>query len=208
MRKMFDAAAESAARAMGTFWAFLLASLVVVVWACTGPFCNFSDSWQLIINTGTTIVTFLMVFLIQNTHDRETRVLSQKLDELLRRIADACIGSSFHHRSDVDLQDEQAGLLAFPAGMGRSSMTIDPGARLIERRSSGKACRGTGSHQRQGAECVPSVKDGGGMSPSSDKGWRRERLPSIGRGAKLRGSGPSQLTRVHPASQTIAGRCA
>ena len=64
--------------------AFLLASLVVVVWAVTGPLFDFSDTWQLVINTGTTIVTFLMVFLIQNTQNRDSQALHLKLDELIR----------------------------------------------------------------------------------------------------------------------------
>ena len=68
----------------GSPWAFLLAVLVIVVWTLTGPVFGFSDTWQLIINTGTTIITFLMVFLIQNTQNRDARALHLKLDELLR----------------------------------------------------------------------------------------------------------------------------
>ena len=62
---------------------FLLAVLIVVMWGVSGPFCSFSDTWQLVINTGTTIVTFLMVFLIQNTQTRDTMALQLKLDELI-----------------------------------------------------------------------------------------------------------------------------
>jgi low affinity Fe/Cu permease len=68
----------------GSAYAFSLALLVVVVWAITGPIFNFSDTWQLVINTGTTIVTFLMVFLIQHTQNRDTRAMQMKLDELIR----------------------------------------------------------------------------------------------------------------------------
>ena len=64
--------------------AFLLAGLVIVAWAVTGPIFGFSDTWQLVINTGTTVVTFLMVFLIQNTQTRDTEALQVKLDELMR----------------------------------------------------------------------------------------------------------------------------
>jgi len=63
---------------------FAIAGLVVIIWAVTGPFFNYSDTWQLVINTGTTIVTFLMVFLIQNTQNRDSAVLHLKLDELIR----------------------------------------------------------------------------------------------------------------------------
>lgn len=69
---------------MGTPTAFIIAVLVIIVWAVTGPLFSYSDTWQLVINTGTTIITFLMVFLIQNTQNRETRALHLKLDELIR----------------------------------------------------------------------------------------------------------------------------
>src|SRR5262249_41918931 len=68
----------------GRPFAFLLAGLVVILWAATGPIFRFSDTWQLVINTGTTIITFLMVFLIQNTQNRETVAIQLKLDELIR----------------------------------------------------------------------------------------------------------------------------
>ncbi len=72
------------ARAAGRPAAFALAVTVIIVWAVTGPIFGFSDTWQLVINTGTTIVTFLMVFLIQNTQNRDTEALQVKLDELIR----------------------------------------------------------------------------------------------------------------------------
>ena len=67
----------------GTSWAFAIAFMVVVVWAILGPLFKYSDSWQLVINTGTTIVTFLMVFLIQNTQNRDGKALQVKLSELI-----------------------------------------------------------------------------------------------------------------------------
>ena len=74
---------------MGSPWAFLLAVLVIVVWACLGPIFKYSDTWQLVINTGTTIVTFLMVFLIQNTQNRDAKAFHLKLDELIHAIKGA-----------------------------------------------------------------------------------------------------------------------
>jgi low affinity Fe/Cu permease len=68
---------------------FIIAVLVIVVWAATGPLFDYSDTWQLVINTGTTIITFLMVFLIQNTQNRDTEALQIKLDELIRAVETA-----------------------------------------------------------------------------------------------------------------------
>jgi len=84
MQRYFARIAGRGADWAGSSWAFCLAALVIIVWAATGPVFGFSDTWQLVINTGTTIVTFLMVFLIQNTQNRDTRALHLKLDEPLR----------------------------------------------------------------------------------------------------------------------------
>ncbi|MGZ9097958.1 MAG: low affinity iron permease family protein [Micavibrio sp.] len=83
-RGFFVGFAQGAAKWMGRPVVFLLALGVVVVWAISGPFFGFSETWQLVINTGTTIITFLMVFLIQNTQNRDTKALQVKLDELIR----------------------------------------------------------------------------------------------------------------------------
>ena len=85
----FARAATRVSDLMGSAWAFTLAVLIILVWALTGPVFGFSDTWQLVINTGTTIVTFLMVFLIQNTQNRDAKATQLKLDELIRAIADA-----------------------------------------------------------------------------------------------------------------------
>src|SRR5262245_55614829 len=82
----FSDIARSASHALGSAWAFAVACGVVVLWAITGPLYQYSDGWQLVINTGTTIVTFLMVFLIQNTQNRDARAIHLKLDELIRSI--------------------------------------------------------------------------------------------------------------------------
>lgn len=71
---------------LGSKWAFLGAILLIVIWAATGSFFHYSDTWQLVINTGTTIVTFLMVFLIQNTQNRDARAINLKLNELIHAI--------------------------------------------------------------------------------------------------------------------------
>src|ERR1041385_7601058 len=74
---------------LGSAWAFCVAVLVIIVWLVTGPAFHFSDTWQLIINTATTVVTFLMVFLIQNTQNRESKAVHLKLDELIRAVKNA-----------------------------------------------------------------------------------------------------------------------
>ena len=84
MRRLFDETAAKVARWTGRPIAFGIAILVIVVWAATGPIFQYSDTWQLIINTGTTIVTFLMVFLIQNSQNRDSAAIQIKLDELIR----------------------------------------------------------------------------------------------------------------------------
>jgi low affinity Fe/Cu permease len=80
----FNRLAKAASRFTGRPLSFIFASLVIIAWLVTGPVFNFSDTWQLVINTGTTVVTFLMVFLIQNTQTRDTEAMQIKLDELIR----------------------------------------------------------------------------------------------------------------------------
>lgn len=82
--EMFNKFSKTVSRWTGHPFAFLLAVLVVIVWAVTGPLFRYSDTWQLVINTGTTIITFLMVFLIQNTQNRDAAAMQIKLDELIR----------------------------------------------------------------------------------------------------------------------------
>ena len=84
--RWFAHAASRVSEVLGSAWAFLVAVVVIVVWGVTGPLFGFSDTWQLVINTGTTIVTFLMVFVIQNTQNRDSKATQLKLDELLRAV--------------------------------------------------------------------------------------------------------------------------
>jgi low affinity Fe/Cu permease len=86
---LFTRFSNIAAHASGRPLAFLLAALLVVAWLVTGPLFGFSDTWQLVINTGTTIITFLMVFLIQSTQNRDSEAMQIKLDELIRAIRPA-----------------------------------------------------------------------------------------------------------------------
>lgn len=85
----FGRFSNAASAWLGSKWAFWGAALIIVVWALTGPIFHYSNTWQLVINTGTTIVTFLMVFLIQNTQNRDARAINLKLDELIHSITTA-----------------------------------------------------------------------------------------------------------------------
>ena len=84
MKEFFRKFSVACSDAMGSAWAFVLAAVVIVVWGLSGPLFGFSDTWQLVINTGTTILTFLAVFLIQNTQNRDAKAIHLKLDELIR----------------------------------------------------------------------------------------------------------------------------
>ncbi len=100
----FHKFAHKTSVAVGSPWAFVLAIVTLVVWVVTGPIFGFSDTWQLVINTGTTVVTFLMVFLIQNTQNRDAHAMQLKLDELIRALKSA-------RNSLIDLEEMSEGEL-------------------------------------------------------------------------------------------------
>ena len=92
MHRLFRQFATAASEGLGSPWAFMSAVVLVLAWLATGKYFGYSDAWQLIINTGTTIITFLMVFLIQSTQNRDSKTLNIKLDELLRAVQGARTG--------------------------------------------------------------------------------------------------------------------
>ncbi|ETR76584.1 membrane protein [Afipia sp. P52-10] len=119
-RNWFSVLASGASRAAGRAPVFALAVSVVVVWGLSGPLFDFSDTWQLVINTGTTIVTFLMVFLIQNSQNRDSAAIQVKLDELIRtgHVRNAFIG--IEHLNDDELDELKRKIEARAARHGHS----------------------------------------------------------------------------------------
>ena len=93
----FQGFATKASYAVGTRWAFLIALILIVGWIVSGPYFHYSDTWQLVINTATTIITFLMVFLIQNTQNRDAKAIHLKLDEIIHSIHSA-------HNEMIDIE--------------------------------------------------------------------------------------------------------
>src|SRR5881275_1120760 len=116
-------------RQVGHSSTFMLAMAVVILWAASGPFFGWSDTWQLVINTGTTIVTFLMVFVIQNTQSRDTQAMQLKLDELIR-LNEMARNSliNLEEMSDVDVERMKkafAALASFDISTSRSAQVAD-----------------------------------------------------------------------------------
>ena len=120
----FGAAANAVARAAGAPVTFLVCCGVVIVWAVSGPAFGFSDTWQLVINTGTTIITFLMVFLIQNTQNREGAAVQAKLDELIRasNSQNAFIGIEHLTQEEVEAFRERCAKRAAAASAGAKAV--------------------------------------------------------------------------------------
>jgi low affinity Fe/Cu permease len=109
MRELFRVFASRTAEWVGSSSAFVIGLTLIVLWAVTGPLFHFSDTWQLVVNTATTIVTFLMVFLIQNTQNRDARAIHLKLDELLRGVTGARTAMvALENSTDEELSELQA----------------------------------------------------------------------------------------------------
>jgi low affinity Fe/Cu permease len=128
----FHVFAKKSSNVLGSPWAFAIAILIIFVWALTGPIFNFSDTWQLIINTGTTIVTFLMVFLLQNTQNRDAKAMHLKLDELIRAVRGARNNLvDLEELSEEELKklEEDFKRLSERAASGRSSHREKAGTR-------------------------------------------------------------------------------
>jgi len=135
MDRMFTAVAGRIAAAAGQPLAFVAASLMIILWAISGPIFGYSDTWQLVINTTTTIITFLMVFLIQNSQNRDAAAMQAKLDELIRALEGAreqFIG--IEHLPDQEIEKIRDTLEAeCAAGQGPKEMPHRSVDRLLER---------------------------------------------------------------------------
>jgi low affinity Fe/Cu permease len=114
MNRIFTTIASVISTYAGKAITFVGAVLIILVWAITGPMFHFSDTWQLVVNTGTTIITFLMVFLIQNSQNRDSAALQAKLDELLRAVANAREGKfiGVEHLTGEEIEELRADLEA------------------------------------------------------------------------------------------------
>lgn len=137
MEKLFNHLAKTTSKLAGRPWSFIACLAVVAVWAATGPLFRFNETWQLVINTGTTIVTFLMVFLIQNTQNRDAAAMHAKIDELIyavRKADSRFIG--IEHLTDKELEVilEEVELRARDIHAGHPARAIKgkPGARAEE----------------------------------------------------------------------------
>ncbi len=137
MRRFFNLCATKISTAAGQPLTFMIALTIIIVWAVCGPMFHYSDTWQLIINTGTTIVTFLMVFLIQNSQNRDAAAMQAKLDELLRAVDKAreqFIG--IEHLTDHQIELVRAALERYAKEQkGKQKTAKDTVDRLLDRMS-------------------------------------------------------------------------
>jgi low affinity Fe/Cu permease len=136
LNKLFGDIARVISREVGRAWVFVVAVISIVVWGITGPLFNFSDTWQLVINTGTTIVTFLMVFLIQNAQNRDSAAIQAKLDEIIRTSKARNLFVGLEHLTEEELETirEQCERRAKEeaAGQGRSGVRRKTRLRAVD----------------------------------------------------------------------------
>lgn len=135
MDRLFTSIAGRSAQAMGQPAAFILSTVLIVIWAVSGPFFSYSDTWQLIVNTATTVLTFLAVFLIQNSQNRDAAAIQAKLDEILRALENAredFVG--IEHLTDAQIRAIRDALeedIKYASGRGRTARpTVE---RLLQR---------------------------------------------------------------------------
>jgi low affinity Fe/Cu permease len=127
MHEIFRKFAQRASQMVGSSWAFIMVVFLIIVWALTGPWFHYSDTWQLVINTASSIVTFLMVFLIQNTQNRDAKAIHLKLDELLKGVAGARTGMvNLQHLSDAELEKLQEEFQRLHLKENRKSPSQEP----------------------------------------------------------------------------------
>ena len=156
MRDRFNRIADRTTSALGSFWALLASVLVVVVWALTGPIFHFSDTWQLFINTATTVVTFWMVFVIQNSQNRDSKAVHLKLDELIRAVEGARNAFITLENEPEDVVSEKAEELAQIANVAgdHDEVNVTAAQRSLDDTSvkaARAARRGVGADRRVGA---------------------------------------------------------
>jgi len=145
MRKLFRRFAESTSRQAGKPLAFILAVALVVVWACTGPLFHYGDTWQLVINTSTTIITFLMVFLIQSSQNRDTGALQIKLDELIRTSKAHNALLNLEELDDDDLDRIRKHYCKLAKGARQTIDTIEKDAQDLDNDDKGNAAGSKGA---------------------------------------------------------------
>jgi low affinity Fe/Cu permease len=183
VRDRFNRLSARLTDALGSFWALIASVLLVVVWALTGPIFKFSDTWQLFINTTTTVVTFWMVFVIQNSANRDAKAIHLKLDELLRVHGDARNELITLEQQPEEMVTKTAEELAAVAqeGSQNGSATVT----LTEREGSGPASKEetvTASAKTEAAP-VQDASTGAGRRPRGPRGPRGPRNPSNPRSA-------------------------
>ena len=144
LKEVFGRLTAKTSEAAGSFWAFSAAAMLVVVWAATGPFFHYSEVWQLVINTSTTIITFLMVFIIQHAQNKDMRAVHLKLNELI-----AAVDGASNRLIDVeDLSDREVEALYHRfQTLARTAAKLEHGAKVSIEQAERKA--ETGSHKRR-----------------------------------------------------------